>query len=205
MIFLRLFIEFFRAGLFAVGGGLATLPFLYDISTRTGWFTHAQLADMVAVSESTPGPIGVNMATYVGFTTAGLPGAVIATLGLITPSVIVILLVAQILDKFQVLVEPLCAGCLLRTPAGVHRTDRRSAVPGGEDRAPECEGLRSLRLLRGSVRPEGHHSRGDPVLRDEEDQSAPCLFPGGLRSDRDPAPVCRGLRSGTKHLRKQNL
>ena len=101
MIFLRLFIEFFRAGLFAVGGGLATLPFLYDISTRTGWFTHAQLADMVAVSESTPGPIGVNMATYVGFTTAGLPGAVIATLGLITPSVIVILLVVRILDKFS--------------------------------------------------------------------------------------------------------
>ena len=101
MIFLRLFIEFFRAGLFAVGGGLATLPFLYDISNRTGWFTHAQLADMVAVSESTPGPIGVNMATYVGFTTAGLPGAVMATLGLITPSVIVILLVAQILDKFS--------------------------------------------------------------------------------------------------------
>ena len=101
MIYLRLFIEFFRAGLFAVGGGLATLPFLYDISTRTGWFTHAQLADMVAVSESTPGPIGVNMATYVGFTTAGLPGAVIATLGLITPSVIVILLVVRILDKFS--------------------------------------------------------------------------------------------------------
>ena len=101
MIYLRLFLEFFRAGLFAVGGGLATLPFLYDISTRTGWFTHAQLADMVAVSESTPGPIGVNMATYVGFTTAGLPGAVIATIGLITPSVIVILLVAQILDRFS--------------------------------------------------------------------------------------------------------
>ena len=101
MIYLRLFIEFFRAGLFAVGGGLATLPFLYDISTRTGWFTHAQLADMVAVSESTPGPIGVNMATYVGFTIGGLPGAVIATIGLITPSVIVILIVVQILDRFS--------------------------------------------------------------------------------------------------------
>ena len=74
MILLRLFWEFFKTGLFAVGGGLATLPFLYDISTRTGWFSQAQLADMIAVSESTPGPIGVNMATYVGFTTGGIPG-----------------------------------------------------------------------------------------------------------------------------------
>ncbi len=101
MILLRLFWEFFKTGLFAVGGGMATLPFLYDISTRTGWFTHAMLADMVAVSESTPGPIGVNMATYVGYTTAGIPGAVIATLGLITPSVIIILLIARALKAFK--------------------------------------------------------------------------------------------------------
>lgn len=101
MILLRLFFEFFKAGLFAVGGGMATLPFLYDISTRTGWFTHEMLADMVAVSESTPGPIGVNMATYVGFVTAGIPGALIATLGLITPSVIIILLIARALSSFR--------------------------------------------------------------------------------------------------------
>ena len=101
MIYLRLFWEFFQTGLFAVGGGMSTLPFLYDISDRTGWFTHAQLADMVAVSESTPGPIGVNMATYVGFTTAGIPGAVIATLGLVTPSVIIILIIARILTAFR--------------------------------------------------------------------------------------------------------
>lgn len=82
MLYLRLFWEFFKTGLFAIGGGLATLPFLQDMSDRTGWFTHAQLADMLAVSESTPGPIGVNMATYVGFTTGGVGGAVIATLGL---------------------------------------------------------------------------------------------------------------------------
>ena len=94
MIYLRLFYEFFKAGLFAVGGGMATLPFLYDISDSTGWFTHSQLADMIAVSESTPGPIGVNMATYVGYTTGGIPGAVIATLGIITPSIIIILIIA---------------------------------------------------------------------------------------------------------------
>ena len=101
MILLRLFFEFFKTGLFAVGGGMATLPFMYDISTRTGWFTHGMLADMIAVSESTPGPIGVNMATYVGYVTAGIPGAVIATLGLITPSVIIILIIARALKAFR--------------------------------------------------------------------------------------------------------
>ena len=101
MLLLRLFWEFFKTGLFAVGGGMATLPFLYNISDSTGWFTHAQLADMIAVSESTPGPIGVNMATYVGFTTAGVPGAVVATVGLVTPSVIIILLIARVLAAFR--------------------------------------------------------------------------------------------------------
>lgn len=101
MLYLRLFYEFFKTGLFSIGGGLATLPFLGDMADRTGWFTRAQLADMLAVSESTPGPIGVNMATYVGFTTAGIPGALIATLGLIAPSVIVILIVAAVLQKFR--------------------------------------------------------------------------------------------------------
>ena len=101
MILLQLFWEFFKTGLFAVGGGMATLPFLSDIGNRTGWFTQAKLADMIAVSESTPGPIGVNMATYVGFETAGVPGAVIATLGLICPSIIIILLIARVLEKFR--------------------------------------------------------------------------------------------------------
>ena len=101
MLYLRLFYEFFKTGLFAIGGGLATLPFLNDMADRTGWFTRSQLADMLAVSESTPGPIGVNMATYVGYTTGGIPGALIATLGLITPSVIVILIVAAVLNAFR--------------------------------------------------------------------------------------------------------
>ena len=101
MIYLQLFYEFFKTGLFAVGGGLATLPFLYDMADRTGWFTRPQLADMLAVSESTPGPIGVNMATYVGFITCGIPGAIISTLGLVTPSVIVILIIAAFLKAFR--------------------------------------------------------------------------------------------------------
>ena len=101
MIYLRLFYEFFKTGLFAVGGGLATLPFLSQIADETGWYTHSQLADMIAVSESSPGPIGVNMATYVGFTCAGIPGAVIATLGLIAPSIIIILMIAAFLERFK--------------------------------------------------------------------------------------------------------
>ena len=101
MILLQLFWEYFKVGLFAVGGGLATFPFLKELGARTGWFTQTQLADMLAVSESTPGPIGVNMATYVGFHIAGIPGAVIATLGLIAPSVIIILIIAKFLDKFR--------------------------------------------------------------------------------------------------------
>lgn len=100
-VYLQLFYEFFKAGLFAVGGGMATLPFLYNISDKMGWYSYGQLADMVAISESTPGPIGVNMATYVGFTTAGVPGAVIATLGLITPSIIIILIIAGFLKAFK--------------------------------------------------------------------------------------------------------
>lgn len=101
MIFLQLFYEFFKTGLFAVGGGLATLPFLEDISQRTGWFTSAQLADMLAISESTPGPIGVNMATYVGFETAGILGSLCATVGLVMPSVIIIVLISKVLAKFR--------------------------------------------------------------------------------------------------------
>ena len=101
-LLLNLFFEFFKTGLFAVGGGMATLPFLYDMSARhPDWFTTAQLADMIAVSESTPGPIGVNMATYVGFHTAGIPGGLIATTGLVTPSVIIILLIARVLKQFR--------------------------------------------------------------------------------------------------------
>ena len=98
---LRLFYEFFKVGLFAVGGGLATVPFLETMSAETNWFTTADLTTMLAVSESTPGPIGVNMATYVGFQVSGIPGAVIATLGLITPSILVILIIAGLLQKFR--------------------------------------------------------------------------------------------------------
>lgn len=101
MILLRLYWEFFKTGLFAVGGGMATLPFLQAIGESTGWYTYGDLMNMLAVSESTPGPIGINMATYVGYIVAGLPGAVVATLGEVTPSIIVILIVAMVLQSFR--------------------------------------------------------------------------------------------------------
>ena len=99
MIYLRLFYEFFKTGLFAVGGGLATLPFLSQIADETGWYTHSQLADMIAVSESSPGPIGVNMATYVGIKTAGITGGIVSVLSLIAPAIIFILITYKFLFK----------------------------------------------------------------------------------------------------------
>ena len=101
MILLRLFLEFFKIGLFSVGGGLATIPFLTELGEKTGWFTAGQLADMIAISESTPGPIGVNMATYVGFTSGGVAGGIVATLGLICPCIIIILIISAFLQKFR--------------------------------------------------------------------------------------------------------
>lgn len=94
---LRLYWEFFVVGSLSMGGGMATVPFLFDLSARTGWFSTADLANMIAISEATPGPIGVNMATYVGYATAGVPGSLVAPLGLVTPAVIIILLVSKIL------------------------------------------------------------------------------------------------------------
>lgn len=101
MILLQLFYEFLKIGMFAVGGGMATLPFLYNLADKTGWFTQAQVADMLAVSESTPGPVGINMATYVGYTTAGLPGALAATIGVIIPGVVLVILIRAVLDKMR--------------------------------------------------------------------------------------------------------
>lgn len=101
MIYVQLVIEFFKIGLFSVGGGLATLPFLIALTFKYPWFDQSMLADMLAVSESTPGPMGVNIATYAGFNTGGILGGILATLGLVAPSVIIIIIVAKFLDKFK--------------------------------------------------------------------------------------------------------
>ena len=110
MIYLRLYWEFFKTGLFSVGGGMATVPFIQNMGASFDWFTPAQLADIIAVAESTPGAFGINMATYVGYSVGlaqggaplwGVLGGLIASLGLITPSIIVILIVARVLEKFR--------------------------------------------------------------------------------------------------------
>ena len=96
-LLIRLYFEFFKTGLFSIGGGMATIPFLQHMGESTGWFTNQQLTTMIAVSESTPGPLGINMATYVGFET----GSLAATLGVITPGIIIILIIASFLNKFR--------------------------------------------------------------------------------------------------------
>lgn len=101
MIYFILFFEFFKVGLFALGGGLAALPFLQNLIIKYGWLTTDQLLNMIAISESTPGAIGINTATFIGFNTAGIPGGIIATLGLTAPSVIIITIIAHYFQKFN--------------------------------------------------------------------------------------------------------
>lgn len=101
MILLDLFFAFFKVGLFAIGGGLATLPFLYELTEKYDWITVSDISNLVAISESTPGPLGINMATYVGFLQSDVAGAVTASLGLVVPSIIIIIVIAKFLSKFR--------------------------------------------------------------------------------------------------------
>ncbi len=101
MTCLLLFIEFFKIGLFAIGGGLVTVPFLFNLAEKYDWFSKPELTNMIAVSESTPGPLGINMATFAGFNTAGVTGASLAVLGLVLPSVIIMIGVAKMMDKYS--------------------------------------------------------------------------------------------------------
>lgn len=126
MLMIDLFFSFFKIGLLSIGGGLATLPFLYELARTRDWITIADISNLVAISESTPGPLGVNMATYVGFLQSGPIGAVISTVGLIVPSIIVIVIVAKFLDKFKnskavqnVFYGLRAASCALITVAGL--------------------------------------------------------------------------------------
>ena len=98
---LVLILEFFKTGLFAIGGGPATIPFLMDMAEKYPWFSPQELSDMIAISESTPGPVGINMATYAGFKTVGIPGGILSTLALTVPSIIIILIIARFLEGFQ--------------------------------------------------------------------------------------------------------
>jgi chromate transporter len=101
MIYALLAFEFMKIGLFSIGGGLATLPFLYEISDARGWFSRTDVANMIAIGEATPGPIGVNMATYAGFQTAGLPGSLAATLSMMVPGIIISSIVYKYFTQFR--------------------------------------------------------------------------------------------------------
>lgn len=101
MVYFLLFWEFFKIGLFSFGGGMATIPFLYEIADKYSWFDRSLLVDMIAIAEATPGPVGVNMATYAGYSAAGLIGAIVSTFSLVAPSLIIVIIVAKILDKFK--------------------------------------------------------------------------------------------------------
>jgi len=101
MIYLELFVEFFITGALIFGGGLAAIPFLNQMGYRTGWFTTKELMDMVAISEATPGPVGINVSTFAGYTVAGIPGGIVASIGLVLPSIIISLIVARLMVQFR--------------------------------------------------------------------------------------------------------
>lgn len=97
----QLFLQFFHVGVFSFGGGYATLPFLYDIADKFHWYSAKQLTDMLAISSITPGPVGVNVATFAGFNTAGILGSLVATTAIILPSYIIVTIVFKVIDKFR--------------------------------------------------------------------------------------------------------
>lgn len=143
-VFLDLFIEFFQIGLFAIGGGPATIPFLLDIPSRHDWYEKGDVANMLAVSESTPGPIGVNMSTYAGYNAAGFAGGIVATLSLVLPSIIVIVIVAKILESFNKnpyvkaafgAIRPAVTGLIATAVLGIWQTSLFS-TPQGFFQAP---------------------------------------------------------------------
>ena len=126
-LFILLFLQFFHIGIFSFGGGYATLPFLYDIAEKYNWYTSTDLTNMLAISSITPGPVGINVATFAGYSTAGIVGAFIATISIIMPSLIIVSIVYKILDKFETnlyvkgaisSLKP--AGCALLSAVGVN-------------------------------------------------------------------------------------
>ena len=126
MIYVKLFLEFLHIGIFSFGGGYATLPFLYHIADVQKWYTTKQLSDMIAVSSITPGPVGVNVATFAGYLTSGVSGALVATMSVILPSLIIVVIISKLLEQFKhnkyvqsVIYTLKPAGCGLLAAVGV--------------------------------------------------------------------------------------
>ena len=137
MIFTQLFFEFFRIGLLSFGGGYATLPFLYHIADVRQWYTAKQLTDMIAVSSVTPGPVGINVATFAGFKTAGILGSLVATMSIVLPSFILILIISKLLTQFKentyvrsVIYTLKPTGCALLAAVGVNMFVNNTNVLG---------------------------------------------------------------------------
>ena len=99
MIYLILFLEFFKIGLFTIGGGFAMIPLIEEIAVRYGWMSESEFFDLIGVCESTPGPIAINMATYIGSSQGGLLGSAVATLGVVLPSFIIIIIIATVMKN----------------------------------------------------------------------------------------------------------
>lgn len=135
--YIKLFLEFFHIGLFSFGGGYATLPFLYHIAETKDWYTTKQLSDMIALSAITPGPVGVNVATFAGHSTAGIIGAVVATFSVILPSFLIVILISKFLDKYKenkyvqsVIYTLKPAGCGLLAAVGIDMFVNNSNILG---------------------------------------------------------------------------
>ncbi|MBQ2644024.1 chromate transporter [bacterium] len=125
-IYILLFIEFFKIGILSLGGGYATIPFLYQLINDYGWYTTQQLSDMIAISILTPGPVGINMATFAGYKTIGVSGAILASISLVIPSYIIVIVISKIMiklkDNFYIkaildILKP--TGCGLLTVVGI--------------------------------------------------------------------------------------
>ncbi|MBQ7793121.1 MAG: chromate transporter [Clostridia bacterium] len=110
MIYITLFLTFLKIGLFTIGGGYAMIPLIQEEMLKNAWIESADIVNFIAVSESTPGPFAINIATYVGSEMGGIFGAFCATLGVVTPSFVIILLVAKFFEKFKT--NKIVSGCM---------------------------------------------------------------------------------------------
>ena len=156
MICLTLFLTFFEIGLFTFGGGYAMISLIRDKAITLGWLTEDQLLNMVAVSESTPGPIAINMATFVGSTQAGIPGSLAATLGIVLPSFIIILLIAALIKNFLKYkgvqaflsgVRPSVVALILATAVTMALSTLFSFTTLGGSFSPDIKGIIILAIL----------------------------------------------------------
>ena len=156
MIYWKLFVTFFEIGLFTFGGGYAMISLIHEKTLALGWLTEEELLNMVAVSESTPGPIAINMATFVGSTQGGILGSLVATAGVVLPSFIIILLIAAFIRSFLKYkgvqaflggVRPCIVAMILATAATMLMKTILGIATIGSSPSPDIKGIAILALL----------------------------------------------------------